>query len=461
MKTEKHKINNYRTRKLGRNNLVTADDGSWIFLNDVELIKLKNESLDSNLAAKLKKSGIMSVKNNEKAIEKTRRRFHYLFRGTSLHIIVPTLRCNYKCVYCHASSKYCGSKKYDMDKATAKKAVDFIFQSPAKSITMEFQGGEPMMNFEIVKYITEYAKKKNAAEKKDVKILIVSNLSLIEDDKLDYILRQGIGICTSLDGPKKVHDSNRQFLSGVGSYEETVKKMEMMRKKGVDINALTTITKNSLKYGKEIVDEYVKQKIKVIHIRFLNNLGYAKESWKKISYEPEEFVRFWKECLDYIVLLNKKGIKIKERSALIILQKIFSEDPDYLDMRNPCGAVIGQLLYNYDGRIYTCDEGRMTGSRMFCIGNVRQKFADVVTCEESCAIIASSVNETSYCDCCAYRPFCGLCPVCNYAEHGNILAQIPATRRCKIFKAQFDYIFRIIQNPNNMKIFRKWLEEQE
>ncbi len=458
MKTEKCEVNNHRTRKFGRNNLITTDDGSWVFLNDAELLKMKKGSFDSSLASKLKKSGILLTKNREEAIEKTRRRFHYLFRGTSLHIVVPTLRCNYRCVYCHASSKYCNSKKYDMDKATAKKTVDFIFQSPAKSITIEFQGGEPLMNFEIVKYITEYAKKKNTAEKKDVKILIVSNLSLIDDDKLDYIRKHRIGICTSLDGPKKVHDANRQFLSGVGSYEETVKKMEMMRKKGIDINALTTITKNSLKYGKGIVDEYVKQKINVIHIRFLNDLGYAKESWEKISYEPEEFAKFWRECLDYIIFLNKKGIKIKERSALIILQKILSEDPDFLDMRNPCGAVIGQLLYNYDGKIYTCDEGRMIDNNIFCVGDVSQKYASVVTCEESCAIIASSINETSYCDYCAYKPFCGLCPVCNYAEHGNIIAQIPATRRCKIFKAQFDYIFELIQSPNNMKILRKWLE---
>ena len=233
--------------------------------------------------------------------------------------------------------------------------------------------------------------------------------------------------------------------------------MSMLKKKGICINALTTITKTSLKYGKEIVDEYVKQEIAVIHIRFLNNLGYAKESWEKISYEPDEFIRFWKDCLDYIILLNKKEIKIKERSAMIILQKILSEDPDFLDMRNPCGAVIGQLLYNYDGRIYTCDEGRMIDNKMFCVGNVSQKYTEVVTCEESCAIIASSINETSYCDYCAYKPFCGLCPVCNYAEHGNILAQIPATRRCKIFKAQFDYIFELIQTPDNVKLLRKWL----
>ena len=183
MKTKKCEINNYRTRKLSRSNLVSTDDGSWIFLNDAELLKLKNEDFNIYLAAKLKKAGIILTKNKEEVIEKTGKRLHYLFRGASLHIVVPTLRCNYKCIYCHASSKYCNSKKYNMDKSTAKNVVDFIFQTPAKSITIEFQGGEPLMNFEVVKYITEYSMKKNDAEKKDIKIIIVSNLSLIENNK--------------------------------------------------------------------------------------------------------------------------------------------------------------------------------------------------------------------------------------------------------------------------------------
>ncbi|MDP2750735.1 MAG: His-Xaa-Ser system radical SAM maturase HxsB [Nanoarchaeota archaeon] len=457
MKIENYEINNYRIRKFNKNNLITTDDGSWTFLNDAELAKLKKGSFDKNLMVKLKKTGVILTKNKEEVIENTRKRFRYLFQGTSLHIVIPTLRCNYKCTYCHASSKDCNSKKFDMNEKTAKKAVDFIFQSPAKNIAIEFQGGEPLLNFEILKFITEYAKKKNKEFKKEVKIILVSNLSLLDDKKTKFLIKENISICTSLDGPKEVHDKNRKFLSGTGSYATTIEKIKYLNEKGIKVNALTTITKNSLGHHKEIIDEYVSLDLNPIHIRSLDNLGYANNVWKDISYTPEEFVSFWKKSLDYILFLNKKGIKIVERTAAIMCHKIFSVDPNFLDLRNPCGAAIGQLLYNYDGNIFTCDEGRMVDEEIFKIGDVTKKYKDVLTCPQTCAIVSASINDTTHCDFCAYKPYCGLCPVCNYAEHGNILAQIPATRRCKILKAQFDYIFELIQNKENKEILTTWI----
>jgi hypothetical protein len=64
--------------------------------------------------------------------------------------------------------------------------------------------------------------------------------------------------------------------------------------------------------------------------------------------------------MDYILELNKKGINFREMLSGIYLSKILTDrDPNYLDERSPCGACIGQVAYNYDGKIYSCDEGRM------------------------------------------------------------------------------------------------------
>ncbi len=65
-------------------------------------------------------------------------------------MIVPTLRCNAKCIYCQVSSKSAEALKYDMNEATAKRIVDLIFLSPSPGIKIEFQGGEPLLNFKLV-----------------------------------------------------------------------------------------------------------------------------------------------------------------------------------------------------------------------------------------------------------------------------------------------------------------------
>ena len=127
-----------------------------------------------------------------------------------------------------------------------------------------------------------------------------------------------------------------------------------------------------------------------------------------------------------------------------MINKIQNEfDPNYLDLRSPCGAAIGQLTYNYNGNIYTCDEARMIGDDLFLLGNVKKdKYKDIVTSDKACATVAASINDQYICNDCVYKPYCGICPVCNYAEQGSVIGKIPQTDRCKIFKEQFNWVVR-------------------
>lgn len=464
-------LNNYRVRKLKDRYLITSDHGSWVILDKDSFKLLKTGALceDKALFEKLKEKGIVLAKDNlNKVVKSVRERNSFLFHGPSLHIIVPTLRCNMNCVYCHASSKPIDLKSFDMDEETAKNAVDFMFQSPNDVLTIEFQGGEPLLNFSVVEYITTYARKLNEKYKKDLRIIIVTNLSLMDDKKLDFLINNNVGICTSLDGPKKVHDQNRVYYRGKGSYEDVIRWINKIndeyKTKGMkrNVGALITITRSSLKYPEEIIDEYLKHGFTELHLRFLHNIGDARPCWKKISYSAEEFIDFWKKAVDYIIELNKNGKNIKERMSVIILKKVLNKfDPGYLDLRSPCGAAIGQIVYDYDGKIYSCDEGRMVGNDIFNIGDVNQsKYKDVLTSPQTCGIIAASINDSYICDNCAYKPYCGICPVCNYVEQGNVIGKISETIRCKIFKAEFDYIFeKLIYDDEAKKILLRWIKK--
>lgn len=435
-----------KSKKIGSKYFVTSIDGSCAMLSDQEYKNLLQKNIGEKQFLELEKKGVLVTnKNLEHVTQRFKQKKSITVQGPSLHIVIPTLRCNQVCVYCHAASRKMDAKNCDMDKKTVKKTVDFIFQTPSKHITIEFQGGEPLVRFDLVKQFYEYAKEKNKKHKKDLKFALVTNLTLMNDKKLKYLLKNMIAICTSLDGPKCVHDKNRMMIGGGGSYDKVVKwikKINKNYKKGyARLNALLTVTKHSLKYPKEIIDEYISLECHVIFLRWVDPFGFAGPVWDKISYSAEEFLEFWKEAVDYVY--DELDGQIIERSSLIMLRKMFGKyDPGFLDVMNPCGAGIGQLAYMHNGDIYSCDEGRMYGGEFFRLGTVNDSYKKVMTSPKMCSLVASSVSESYMCDSCVYQPFCGVCPVLNYADTGTVVPKLAMDRRCKILTGQFDYLVK-------------------
>ena len=301
---------NYNRRKIKGKNLVVAEHGGWAALEDRELEILESGVIEkgSELFSLLEEKGIILTLKNSDAIEDLyRQRMGFLYHGVSLHIVVLTRRCTHRCVYCHASAKGSKSREFDMSVETAKKTVDFIFQSPAHCITIEFQGGEPLLNFEALKFIVKYSKEKNASAKKDLRITVVTNLQIMDEEKLGFLMKEDVSICTSLDGPEGVHNLNRpaedkSFNSHKNAVEWIKKIQERCKKekKSWTASALVTITRNSMERINEIIDEYAALGIETIHVRPINMLGFSKENFNSIGYSAEEFIEMWKKAADSV-----------------------------------------------------------------------------------------------------------------------------------------------------------------
>ena len=473
IKTNFKKAGFFRFKEFNKNYLLTNEVGLYVFLAPSQFKDFLEGKLNKKdkIYKELEKKGFIknpSYLENRELIDAFRLKNCNLFnQGPSLHIVVPTLRCNLKCVYCQAASKPIKSKPYDMSLNVAKQTVDFIFETPSSSITIEFQGGEPLANWPIVKFIVEYARIKSQASQKNLKIALVSNLILMDGEKLKFLIKNRVDICTSLDGPEKVHNKNRPLAKG-NSYKITtgwIKKIQKMLSKKNDfsrlrLSALPTISRISLKHPKEIINQYLKWKFQAIHLRPLTYLGLARNCRKKIGYSAEEFMGFWEKGMDYIISINKQGKFFGERESLIMLQKILTnKDPGYTDLRSPCGAAIGQIVYNYDGSIYTCDEGRMLKNDAFSIGKIGSNdYREVISNNKVKTMITASCLDNLSCDHCVYKPYCGVCPVRNYAYYGNLFPQIKNTDWCRIKTAQFDYIFNKIIDERTKKIFEQWVK---
>jgi uncharacterized protein len=466
----KYELNYFRFKKNNNKYLITNDIGDYIFLSekDFNLIKEENIKLSTNLYKKLKKINlVISKESNEELVNSYRTKYAYLNEGPGLHIIVVTLRCDHNCLYCHASRKNINDKKYDMDISTGRKIVDFLLNSSSNNIRIEFQGGEPLLNFEVIKDIIEYVKGKN--RDKNIVYSIVTNFSFMDDNKLDYLLKNNVSICTSLDGIESIHN-NQRILKETNSYNNTIhwiKRINNLRNEKKNkfnkVNALLTTTSKTFKYFKEIIDLYIELGFSSVFLRPLNPFGYAKNTPKTLIYSSEDFIEYYINSLEYIVELNKSGVIFKEYTAKILLTKILLKiDSNYLDLRSPCGAGIGQLAYNYNGDIYSCDEGRMVsemGFKQFLLGNVNSTdYKEVMNSDIiSSMCISSCLEGIPGCHDCVYNPYCGLCPIYNYIEQGSIFGQMPTNERCKIIKGILDFLFLRIQDKDYKKIFQRWI----
>jgi len=127
---------------------------------------------------------------------------------------------------------------------TAKNAVKKIFQSPSPIVKIEFQGGEPTQNFEILKYIVEYAETLNLLYNKKVEFVICTNITLITLEMLAFLKKHNICISTSLDGNEILHNKNRPLQDNPDSYKIFIEKLKLCREYlGIDmVSALMTTT---------------------------------------------------------------------------------------------------------------------------------------------------------------------------------------------------------------------------
>lgn len=391
-------------------------------------------------------------------------RHQKLFVWPNLHIIVVTLVCNQNCIYCHASSRKSNDPSaFQMDKKTAKKVVDTIFQTSSWYVNIEFQWWEPLKNRDVVKYIIEYVKEKNLAYNLNIDMNLVTNLTLMDDEKLEFLIQNNIGMSTSFDGPEEVHNYNRP-LAKSNSWEKVsywIKKINQEYEKrwiNRKINAISTITKKSLGYPEEIVDEYIKLWMDKIFVRPVNPYWFAKQIWSKIWFEMTEYLEFYNKILNYVSKKKAEWVKIDDTYYDICQHNVLEKQRAWYteEMAPCCWAVLGQVAYNWDWWIYTCDEGRMLSAvndESFKVGQIDQnKSAKEIYREyvgssvTNYMLLSSMIDFIPWYSTNPYSCFIGLCPIYNYVKDGSLFSKYKNDPR---FKIQDWIIEKLIEKHKN------------
>ena len=390
---------------------------------------------------------------------------HFLQTFTALHIFVVSLRCNHTCHYCQVSRATENKSAFDISFADLDAGIDHMFLSPSHDLTMEFQGGEPLLAFEKVKYGVERALELNEIYKRNISFVICTNLTILSDDILQFCKTYNILISTSLDGPAFIHNANR-FKSGRASHEMVVEGIKRARQAlgHEKVSALMTTTPLSLKYPKEIIDHYLENEFHNIFLRPISPYGFAKKNLKKNNYQTDEFLNFYKQGLDYILELNQSGVSIREDYTSIILQKILSPfNVNYVDLQSPSGIVTSVVVFNYDGNVYASDESRMLAEShdyTFRLGHVSQPYAELFFSSKSKGLLNSGISEClAGCRDCAFLPFCGADPVVHYASQNDMEGNRAFSIFCKKNMEIIRHIFELLDQGglHTESFFRSWI----
>lgn len=461
----------FKTRKISPTySVAVSGTGDYAFFSSEELAKLRTAptALSLERLAELKARFFVASSSDTTGqrrlmASRVAAKRETTTAGPALHILVPTLQCEHSCRYCQVSRSLSDSShvmlEQDLDAA-----CDTILESSAPSLTVEFQGGDPLTRFDMVRRAVERLERGTVTASRPIRYVVASTLHQLDEAMCSFFKEHGVFLSTSIDGPASLHNKNRP-IPGRDAYERTVAGIALARARlGADaVSAIMTTTRESLAHPEAIVDEYVRLGLKDVFLRPLSSYGFAKRNQTWMAYPLRSFFDFYARGLERVLYWNRQGVELREVYASIVLNKLLSTfDGGYVDLQSPTGAGRSVLVYNYDGFVYPSDEARMlveTGDTSLRLGRIGASLESLLKGSLQEDLLEASLTRNSVaCMQCAYSDFCAPNPVDALAQCGTLFAPAETTEHCQRHLWLFDHMFRRIHDADawTMDLFHSW-----
>lgn len=321
--------------------------------------------------------------------------------------------CNLRCKYCFASTGDFGKGRKLMPIETGKAAIDFLIANSVgrQNLELDFFGGEPLMNFDVVKQVVEYAKEQSEAHNKNFKFTITTNGLLLNDDNIDYINKEMYNVVLSIDGRKEVNDRMRVRVDQTGCYDTIIKNYKKLVEKRGDKEYYVrgTFTKYNLDFVEDVLHLY--------------ELGFDQVSVEPVITNPEDEYAISEDDFDTIAAQYEKLadeiMSIKEKGGFINFFHFMidlNQGPCVIKRLKGCGCGNEYVAITPDGDIYPCHQ--FVGMDKFKMGNVHEGTFDKDLKKE---FAAAHVYNKPECKKCWAKFYCsGGCNANNYSYAGDI-----------------------------------------
>ena len=261
--------------------------------------------------------------------------------------------CNLRCEYCFASTGDFGLGRKLMDFETGKKAIDFLLDNSGnrENLELDFFGGEPLMNWEVVKQIVIYARSREKEFNKNFRFTITTNGMLLDDEKIDFINQEMSNVVLSIDGRKEVNDKVRKRVDGTGCYDKIIEKFKILvdKRQNKDYYVRGTFTKYNFDFSNDVFHLY-EQGFEQISVE-----PVVSESKMPYSITERDLPRVFSE---YEKLAQKiiESDKNSKHFNFFHFMLDLDQGPCAIKRLRGCGCGNEYVAINPDGDIYPCHQ---------------------------------------------------------------------------------------------------------
>lgn len=366
-------------------------------------------------------------------------------RKMSKLILQVTQNCNLRCSYCVYTANYNNRRHSNlkMSKATAFKAIDFLFShsSESEEVGLGFYGGEPLLEFDLIKSCVNYIN--SCYSEKNVNYSITTNGTLLDLATCRYLQENNFSITVSFDGPEEIHNRCRKFPNGEGSYQKVLHNLEgiahFYKGQSERIKVLINTVVSPESDFSTIVDFYNNNKnLNMFWPRFdlVSDEGIDKPVIYNDSFYIRNSIEELKCILNNLGLLDNSYVSklyLNEKTKLVNSINSFSKVNGFPSRAHPSGTCIPgykRLLCTCNGSLYPCEKINEK-SKVTCIGNID----DGIDIHQAKKLMnLAQVNNSSCKKCWAFL-HCSLCVVT--ADDGEKISLDLIQKRCEQTKNLF------------------------
>lgn len=399
--------------------------------NDI-INKLKNKYPTEELEeaylelAELKEQGMLYSKDLYEDIALNDDSENYI-KALCLNVVHD---CNLRCKYCFADEgEYHGCRK-PMSAEIGKKAIDYVIRKsgPRHNIEVDLFGGEPMMVFDTIKEIVDYARVQEKIHNKNIRFTMTTNCTLLNEERMEYLDKNMGNIVMSLDGRKEVNDAVRVRADGTGSYDRilpNIKSMIARRDKSKQYYVRGTFTRNNTDFFEDVLslanEGFTEISVEPVVLPDESPLSLRREDIPKIC---EQYDKLYYE----MVKRTKEGHPFKFYHFNIDL----NGGPCVYKRISGCGAGHEYIAVTPDGEIYPCHQ--FVGNKDFLLGTI---FDDDLREDIIDDFKKAHIYNKPKCRNCWARFYCsGGCQANNFNFNGDI--HIPYEIGCELQKKRIE-----------------------
>ena len=337
--------------------------------------------------------------------------------------------CNLNCEYCFASQgKYHGERAL-MSFEVGKQAIDFLIKNSGKrhNLEVDFFGGEPLVNFEVVKKIVAYAREQEKIHDKNFRFTLTTNGMLLDDDVIDFANKEMDNVVLSLDGRKEIHDSLRKTVDGRGSYDIILPKFKKFVQSRGDKSYYMrgTFTHNNVDFTKDIFH--------------MADMGFKELSMEPVVCAPNEPYALTEEDLSvlyeqYEILAKEMLKREKEGRPFTFYHYMLdlAHGPCIYKRISGCGSGTEYMAVTPWGNLYPCHQ--FVGDEKYLLGNIYDGVTNTALRDE---FKMCNAYARPNCKNCWAKLYCsGGCAANAYHATGSITGTYEYG--CKLFKKRIE-----------------------